>query len=410
MIPFLVGRPLLLIGILEKQERELRGRIGSAAVTIIDVHPDDLLEREMAGALSAPDEGWLAAHVARCASCRLERQLRADFDRELGNRTAPVILQALVASALHAARASDACGEPGTATRHDVPVRRSRRRVELLLTAGVALATGLAAARPDLVGQALDFVSERVGAGLGVSSAGRVDAPAPPARASAAPTDRTEWASSVPSSNVVPSSTLVRRADVTRPELPAPSAASPPGSRKSRSARFESGSPRIARQRVEPGTVEQERAPARDPGSARLEPFGAELKPKPVRGSESDTSAAILFERANAARRRREGAAALYRELQAHFPESAEARLSFAILGRMQLDTGDAESAIASFEAYLSAGDRSLREQAMAGRALTRARLGDGERERQSWLALLGAYPRSSYAGLARQRLAEDRR
>lgn len=135
-----------------------------------------------------------------------------------------------------------------------------------------------------------------------------------------------------------------------------------------------------------------------------------DVDPEPLRGQESDASAAILFDRANAARVRGPGGDGLYRELQAHFPESPEARLSFAILGRKQLDTGDAESALASFEAYLSTGDRALREQSMAGRALACGRLGEHERERQSWLALLGAYPRSAYAGLARQRLAQDGR
>jgi len=121
-------------------------------------------------------------------------------------------------------------------------------------------------------------------------------------------------------------------------------------------------------------------------------------------------TAAALFDRANAARRGGSGAEVLYRELQARFPESAEARLSQAILGRMKLDSGDANAAVAHFETYLSTGDRALREQAMAGCALAWAHLGRVDRERQSWRALLAAYPDSSYAPLARQRLAREAR
>jgi hypothetical protein len=71
----------------------------------------------------------------------------------------------------------------------------------------------------------------------------------------------------------------------------------------------------------------------------------------------------------------------------------------------MKLDAGDARAAIVHFEAYLSTGDHALREQAVAGCALGWARLGRADRERQSWRALLAAYPDSSYGRLARQRL-----
>jgi TolA-binding protein len=133
------------------------------------------------------------------------------------------------------------------------------------------------------------------------------------------------------------------------------------------------------------------RAPAREASASRLGP-------------------AALFDRANAARSGGSGAEGLYEELQARYPDSAEARLSLAILGRMQLDAGDAQAAIVHFEAYLSTGDHALREQAMAGCALGWAQLGRADRERQSWRALLAAYPASSYAPLARQRLERDAR
>ncbi len=405
----------------------------------IDVHPDDLLEREVAGTLSAADARRLAAHVAHCASCRLERQLRADFDQELGLQTAPVMLQALVVSALRAAQPPGASDARGTNARQSLAVRRPGRRIAALLAVGVALSAGLAAARPDLAGRALEFVSERVARVLYGGPGWQASAPRAPAslsepiapgeaaigaalappsivvadRAELGAADRAQLARPVPPPAARSSPVSTSGAGATRPELPAPSPSAMLDSHPRPSPRVEAGSLPTPQRRVEATAIKatainRRGAPARDPVSPRLEPSSAEVEPP--RNDVPADDAARLFDRANAARRRGPGAEGLYRELQARFPESVEARLSFPILGRMQLDAGNAASAIASFETYLLTGDRALREQAMAGRALAWGRLGDRERECQSWLALLGAFPRSSYAVLARGRLAGDRR
>lgn len=48
-------------------------------MTAPDLHPEDLLDRELAGALTDHERAHLDAHLAACATCRFERQARADF-------------------------------------------------------------------------------------------------------------------------------------------------------------------------------------------------------------------------------------------------------------------------------------------------------------------------------------------
>jgi hypothetical protein len=121
-------------------------------------------------------------------------------------------------------------------------------------------------------------------------------------------------------------------------------------------------------------------------------------------------SASTLFDDANAARHRGNTveAAGLYRDLQARFPESQEARLSIAVVARMQLDLGETTAAASEFEAYLATGDGALREEAMAGRAIALGRLGRTAAEIEVWRDLLRAYPLSGYAGVARKRMGQD--
>jgi hypothetical protein len=52
-------------------------------VSIVDLHPENLLDRELRGELDATERRSLEAHLAQCPTCRLERQLRADFALEM---------------------------------------------------------------------------------------------------------------------------------------------------------------------------------------------------------------------------------------------------------------------------------------------------------------------------------------
>src|SRR5450432_65451 len=48
----------------------------------VDVHPEDLLDREQLGALSDDEQRRLDAHAIQCAACALVRDAAADFARE----------------------------------------------------------------------------------------------------------------------------------------------------------------------------------------------------------------------------------------------------------------------------------------------------------------------------------------
>ena len=52
-------------------------------MNVIDFHPDELLDREIEGTLSSDERRRLDDHLERCVQCRLERQLRDDFELEL---------------------------------------------------------------------------------------------------------------------------------------------------------------------------------------------------------------------------------------------------------------------------------------------------------------------------------------
>ncbi|MET0412353.1 MAG: tetratricopeptide repeat protein, partial [Polyangiaceae bacterium] len=123
-------------------------------------------------------------------------------------------------------------------------------------------------------------------------------------------------------------------------------------------------------------------------------------------------TASSLFHRANSARREGLSSEALsnYERLRAEFPGSAEARLSLVLAARMHLDSGRLGDAVAGFDTYIATRDRSLREQALAGRAIALGRLGRTREELAAWQSLLLDYPDSSYAAVASQRLRQDQR
>jgi TolA-binding protein len=119
--------------------------------------------------------------------------------------------------------------------------------------------------------------------------------------------------------------------------------------------------------------------------------------------------APVLFLRGNAARIRgdRAEAALAYRELLAKFPDSDEARLTHATLGRMLLDGGDAQGALIELDAYLQSGDGTLREEVMTARAAAFSALNRHDDEAAAWSALLQRYPDSVHAARAKARLDE---
>jgi TolA-binding protein len=150
-----------------------------------------------------------------------------------------------------------------------------------------------------------------------------------------------------------------------------------------------------------------ERAPAEAPTPpVTLEP--ARRVVKPARAAPPAVTASALFEQAEALRRegRADAAIASYRRLQSAFPETAEARLSFAFAGQLLLKQRHPGDALAQFDRHLKAGGE-VGEEALAGRATALEDLHRDADAIAAWKTLLARHPGSVYAGRARARLDE---
>jgi hypothetical protein len=450
-------------------------------VTIIDMHPDDLLDRELAGTLSPGERRRLAEHLAQCPSCRLERQLRDDFSHELVTSRAPDVLQTFVSGALRAALPANGATPPlGMQTpvvpAPVVPARRVQRRRAAFLAMAFVIAGGAAAAQTGLVEQIAGFAREQLTKAAGEPAAKT----AVVASARASEGSASKSIASEPVEPAEPDSDVAVAPRAHEPEPPAPSLEESdrapaleesdraPGraserkkarATKSKKARASERQRRSSRAAVAPVAVSDEqredtalvesssldltprdaveaaprtaaRLRARSSGRARSEASPVVALEPTLRSTSDDTTsvrgearripdnepsvvtATSLFHHANSARREGLSSEALhsYERLRAEFPTSAEARLSLVLAARMHLDSGRLGDAIAGFDAYIATRDRSLREQALAGRAIALGRLGRTREELAAWQSLLLDYPDSSYATVASQRLRQDQR
>jgi hypothetical protein len=119
-------------------------------------------------------------------------------------------------------------------------------------------------------------------------------------------------------------------------------------------------------------------------------------------------TAAALFEQGEKLRREghADAAIATYRRLQATYPATAEARLSFAFGGELLLKQGRAADALVQFDRHLGL-DGEVGEEALAGRATALEQLHHTSEAAAAWKSLLARYPRSIYAERARGRLEQ---
>jgi hypothetical protein len=316
-------------------------------VSVVELHPEDLLDRDARGELADGDRARLVAHLARCAACRFERTVRADFAGELrdtrGDALTPAEqIVAMVEGKLPKPEVSADDADALPLTRRPAFLRRSAR---VWAFAAAALLVGSVA-------------------GAGITTF-RPAAPAPSVVRLPA------WSRFGVLEEPSHLAAVVRRATprpVSVPEVvePAPTA---------------SGSP----------------ATSDAPAGAR-----AAALPQAREGG-----AAALFDAASEAQRRGDYARAveLSRELQARYPASREAHVSFATMGQLLLDRGDARGALGSMDAYATRGHDQLDEPAMVGRARALERLGRADEARAAWAALLAAFPNTPYAAYARGRL-----
>jgi TolA-binding protein len=354
-------------------------------VSVIEFHPDDLLDRELQGTLSDADRLRLAAHLERCAVCRFERQLRFDFEQELGPSQPASDLHPVVSDVLRAAGV-----KPLTAPPQVGSAAPSRLRwVAAGLVVCALFGTVAAAAQLGLTETMYEWLRGGRSAPAGVRAK---DGSAPRGAPLAPHSERAQ-----PSAIAV-SQTSAESKGPSQEAAAAPVTMAP--------------SPRA----FEPRRLSlRERSPALEPTTAQyatpVEADRAHEQEVTARGKASASAdATTLFELASRARRRgaSEDASALYQELQARFPRSPEARLSVALLARLQLDRGQLAAALAGFERYLDIAHGALREEAMVGRARTLERLGrEGDAE-HAWRDLLEAYPQSAAAATARRRLGQS--
>jgi hypothetical protein len=305
----------------------------------LDLHPEELFDKASKGLASADELARLDAHLASCATCRFERQVRMDFE-SVGGSTAN--LDDLVARALSGAEA--------------VPEAPRRRRIgPILIAATVALmGFGSFAAVAQFTGVLPRLFTQKT------EETPVVAPPAPRAPHVVAPV-----------------------------AVPEPVVAEP-------EPRVESPLP--------PPPVEHVRVAPRAAPPVREEVVEAtpDLPPAPV-----EPDALAVFSRATQERVRGDTAEAIrdFRVVVARYPNSREASLSHAALGRLLLDRGEAASALESFDAYLGSSDQVLREDVQGARAMALMSLGRTEDERTAWEAVLRDYPAGVYAPRARSRL-----
>jgi hypothetical protein len=345
-------------------------------VTPMDLHPEDLIEREMCGDLSPVERERLDTHAQQCAACKLERLARADFRRDAEGPEAEVDVQRLLAAVsgpLAMREASRVASRP-----------RMRHVRFLLVAAAVISVTGLAAAARWSGTRALVVAS----------------VPAPPpitavATVAGAPRHHVARAPEAAAASTSEQTTLdpLATAPVASPLVAAVAPVVPVGL--------------VGALRAAPRT-----ATLLPVAHAAVEPASSPMPVTPAVAAvpvEAAPDAPTIFRRANAAREMGDHSRAgeLYRRLLDDFATSPEARASLPMFGRMLLDDGNASGALRRFDDALRVGTGALREDVMLGRSLALQHLGRPDDEARAWSALLDAYPSSVHAERARRRLLE---
>lgn len=336
---------------------------------VVDIHPEELIDKLHAGSLSASERERLDLHLAQCSACRFEISVRDDFEQD-----APEL----------EARPQLSFGErerkPLSAPPVVAPVRTRRRRWPLIaLVAAFVLCAGGATAAVV----------------AGAVPAARWLPWAPPAQPSE---------SSAATAKAKPKAKVVAVAPTTAPSVaelsvafePVASAApeSLPASAKAPPVRAVAPLALVATRTSASAVVEsaaaESSAPTRSDTTPRVDP------------------AAALFADANRARRdgNAERAVGLYRSLQSRFPSSAESELSRALLAQLLLERGNPEAALAGFDRYLAEGAPVLGAEALVGRARALEQLGKPAQAITAWQAVQSRFPGSVHARLAATRLA----
>lgn len=363
---------------------------------VVDIHPEDLIDKLHDGTLTASERERLDVHVTQCSACSFEIAVRADLAEE-----APVLAERPHLAFPGSAPRERTVAEEVPAPRISRSLRaRSRRRWPLaLLAAAFVLSAGgaMAAVFTGAVGGQWLGWSPQPKPAESSAHPRDVRPAAKPKRAVAAPVP----AAAPPVSSAVeaiPSAAPVAaaRSDahvteslvaVGRPSVRAV------GQRPSAIAPAEPAGARSATVKVLP-------AVSGASGSGEASVSRSEVTPR--------VDAASLFADANRARRdgNAERAVGLYRALQSRYPNSSESELSRALLAQMLLDRGNPEAALTGFDRYLAADAPVLSAEALVGRARALEQLGKSSQAAAAWRQVQSRFPGSVHARLAATRLA----
>jgi TolA-binding protein len=389
-------------------------------VSVVDLHPEELFDKEARGGLSGAEQAHLLAHLERCSACRLEQRARRDFQAELeeGPRSR---ISGMVALALGAAAKLPATTDAAAPPRE----RPAGEGATAGGSAGPRVAPGLvlpgsalpppAAPLPTLtplaarrrVGRSRLAASLAFAAVLvaGVAAAAGFSGVM---RGGDAPAAEPLPAASIVASGkqtTTPPRKVRRAAPVDEPapgdavDAPSEAQGEPPAAAgPAPTEQMPAAAPAAAGAHAAVGPA-ADAAPALPPAHAVASPVAA--------APGGPEGAGALLAAAGEARGRGDEAEAtrLYQQLLVRHPATREASVARAVLGRMLLARGDSASALDRFDEYLRSGERTLSEEAMVGRARTLERLGRRDEEAKAWSALLQAYPGSAHAARARARL-----
>lgn len=318
-------------------------------MSVVDLHVEPLLDRELAGPLTESEQRVLNDHLAHCIECRVERQARRDFAQALQAPPAMDGIDALVARTL----GQEPAPTPSVRVaplRHSAPVPRAGARRGLLIAALLLGSAAAAAFATEPFGQLLPSFAPAASSETALTNL--ADAVRQRVRTARR---------AVPSVNPASSQT------------PSISVAAPHTSDDAASNHDSVGE-------VVPATSE------------------SETVSKPL-------TAAQLFARANKLRHtgKLDDALKAYGVLDRKYPESAEARLSKSIAARLLLDQGQATDALEHYDDVLHASPDNV--EALMGRAGALRRLGQRAAEARTLRRVVTSHPNSPHAAAARARL-----
>ena len=357
---------------------------------VVDLHPEDLIDKLSAGELSRPERERLDAHLAQCSVCRFELGVRAELEQEMP------LCEPRPQLTLTSPSVTERLRPPREAERASVSIRaRSRRRWPLvMLAAAMVLCAGGATAAVmsgALPARWLPWIPETKPTQL-VAPAESSKAGAKPKHAASKPAAPMQGAPSEPGpiASAEPASTesVAVSAPLARANRLASASAvsvAPKSVGPASSAGVASrGSPDAADSAAEAPSAHVDDAPS------RLDP------------------AAALFADANRARRdgNADLAVSLYRSLQSRYPSSRESDVSRALLAQLLLDRGSPEAALAGFDGYLAEDSPVLSAEALVGRARALEQLGKSTQAVAAWRDVQSRFPGSVHARLAATRLA----